>query len=131
MVSLLGECGFKLHGLFIVFYQVVVCDVFSKESIIFISFHKKVWRYDDVITISWQNQWIIIVYFIFLKCLNKVSWEILYATKINVFWKKQKQKRDTSCIMSSYCCCGTTLPYLPKKWRFIKILIWLSKPSLI
>ena len=132
MVSLLGECGFKLHGLFIVFYQVVVCDVFSKESIIFISFHKKVWRYDDVITISWQNQWIIIVYSIFLKCLNEVSWEILYATKINVFWKKKKKKkRDTSCIMSSYCCCGTTLPYLPKKWRFIKILIWLSKPSLI
>ena len=93
MVSLLGECGFKLHGLFIVFYQVVVCDVFSKESIIFISFHKKVWRYDDVITISWQNQWIIIVYSIFLKCLNEVSWEILYATKINVFWKKKQTKR--------------------------------------
>ena len=74
------------------FYQVFVCDVFSKESIIFISFHKKVWRYDHVITISWQNQGIIIVYCIFLKCLNKVSWEILYTTKINKFWKKKKKK---------------------------------------
>ena len=122
MVSLLGACGFKLHGLFILFYQVFVCDVFSKESIIFNSFHKKVWRYDDVITISWQNQGIIIVYCIFLKCLNKVSWEILYTTKINKFLKKKK-KKDTSCIMSSYRCSGTTLPYLPKKWCFTKILI--------
>ena len=47
MVSLLGTCGFKLHGIFILFYQIFVSHVSSKENIIFISFHKK---YDVMMT---------------------------------------------------------------------------------
>ena len=71
-MSLLGPCGFKLHGIFILFYQIFVSHVSSKENIIFISFLKKIWRYDDVTTAFWQNQIIVIVDSIFLKCLNRV-----------------------------------------------------------
>ena len=74
MASLLGACGFKLPGIFMIFYQIFVSHVFSKESIIFISFYSKILRYDDVTTALWQNQIIVIVYSIFLKCLNKVSY---------------------------------------------------------
>ena len=70
LVSLLA-CGFKLHGIFTLFYQIFVCRVCSKENMIFIAFYKKIWPYDDAITALWQNQ-IIIVYSMFLKCLNKV-----------------------------------------------------------
>ena len=42
MVSLLGACGFKLHAIFIPFYQVFVRHVSSEESITFISFHNKI-----------------------------------------------------------------------------------------
>ena len=72
MVSLLGVCSFKLHGIFILFYQIFVWHVSPKESIIFISFHKIIWRYDDVTTALWQNQMTVISYSVFLKCLNKV-----------------------------------------------------------
>ena len=57
---------------FILFYQIFVCHVSSKENIIFVSFYNKIWRYDDVTTALWQNQIIVIVYSICLKCLNKV-----------------------------------------------------------
>ena len=52
---------FKLYEIFILFYQVFVCHVSSKENIIFISFHNKIWRYDDVTTVLWQNQIIVII----------------------------------------------------------------------
>ena len=51
---------FKLYEIFILFYQVFVCHVSSKENI-FISFHNKIWRYDDVTTVLWQNQIIVII----------------------------------------------------------------------
>ena len=70
MVSLLGAFSFKLHGIFSLFYQIFVCHESSKESIIFISIHNKIWHYDDVTTALWQNQIIVIVYSIFFKCLN-------------------------------------------------------------
>ena len=57
----------------ILFYQIFVSHMSSKESIVFISFHNKTWRYDDVTTALWQNQIIVILYSIFLKCLNIVS----------------------------------------------------------
>ena len=51
---------FKLYEIFILFYQVFVCHVSSKENI-FISFHNKIWRYDDITTVLWQNQIIVII----------------------------------------------------------------------
>ena len=95
MVSLLGACGFILHGIFILFYQIFVWHVSSKESIIFISFYNKIWLDDDVTTALCQNQIIVIVYSIFLKSLNKVYafWMGDFTTtKINVFWKKHKKQ---------------------------------------
>ena len=101
--SLLGACGFKLHGIFIFFYGVFVCHVSSKESIMFISFHNIIWRYVDVTTALLQNQIIVIVYSIFLICLKSgvMSFElgILSTTKVNVFWKKhEKQILLISCL---------------------------------
>ena len=62
MVSLLGAGRFKLHGICILFEQIFVCHMSSKESIVFISFHNKTWRYDGVTTALWQNQ-IIVIFF--------------------------------------------------------------------
>ena len=42
MVSLLWAWDYKLHGILIFFYQIFVCQVSSKESIIFISFDNKI-----------------------------------------------------------------------------------------
>ena len=53
-----------------------------------------------------------IIYSVFLKCLNKVSCLVnggFYPQQRLMFWKKHKNS-----IMSSHCCCRTTLPYLPK-----------------
>ena len=66
MVSLFWACGFKPNT------SIFVCHVSSKEIIIFISLHNKIWRYDDVTTVLWQNWIIVIVSSIFLKCLYKV-----------------------------------------------------------
>ena len=46
----------------ILFYQIFVSHMSSKESIVFISFHNKTWRYDGVTTALWQNQ-IIVIFF--------------------------------------------------------------------
>ena len=75
MVSLLGECGFKPNTPFMEFpscFIKVLHAMSSKESIVFISFYKKIWRYNGAITALWQNQIIVIVCSIFLTCLNKV-----------------------------------------------------------
>ena len=83
------------------FYQIFVCHVSSKESIILISFHNKIWRYDAVTTALWQNEIIVIVCSIFLKCLGVVpcEWGILSTTPIDEFKKKhEKQKLLVSCL---------------------------------
>ena len=104
--SLLGVCGFKLHGVFIFFFRVFVCHVSSKESIMFITFHNIIWRFVDVTTALLQNQIIVIVYSIFLICLKSgvMSFElgILSTTKVNVFWKKhEKQILLISCLRTA------------------------------
>ena len=66
MVSLFWACGFKPNTPIFVFH------VSLKESIIFISFYYKIWRYDDVTSALLQNQIIVILCSIFLKCPNKV-----------------------------------------------------------
>ena len=107
LVSLLGAC----------ILLIFVCHIFSKESIIFISFHNKTWRYDDVTTTLWQNQITVIVYSIFLKCLNKVPCLEnggFYPPQRLMCFEKNVNKIDTSCNMFSHCCCRTTLPYVPK-----------------
>ena len=76
MVSLLGECGFKPNTPFMEFpscFIKVLYAMSSKESIVFISFYKKIWPYNGAITALWQNQIIVIVCSIFLTCLNKVQ----------------------------------------------------------
>ena len=129
--------GITVRGMWfqtsILFYHVFVFHVSSKESIVFISFHSKKWRYDDVTPALWQNQIIVITDSIFLKfyirCHTFWMGDFIHD-KIYVFWKK-KQKTDTSSIMSSHSCCRTALTYLPKKLLFTKTLIWPSKLSLI
>ena len=85
-------------------YQTFVCHVSSKEIIIFISFHNKIWRYHDVTTVIWQNHIIIIVYFIFLKCLNKMLCLVnggFYPQQRLTSFEKKKHKKQillTSCI---------------------------------
>ena len=110
---------FQTSWNFHLFYQIFVCHGSSKESIMFILFHNKIWLYDDATTAIWQNQIIVIAYSIFLKGLNKEwfspwEWEILSTAKINEFLKKRLVSKDTSCIMSFHCCYRITLLYLPK-----------------
>ena len=97
MVSLLWAWDYKLHGILIFFYQIFVCQVSSKESIIFISFDNKIWRYHDVTTALWQNQIIVIVYSRFFRCLNKVLYlvneEFYPQQKLMSFEKKNIKNR--------------------------------------
>ena len=93
MVLLLGVCGFKLHGTFILFIKFLYATCLQKKALFFSS-HNKIWRYGDANTALWQNQIILIVYSIFLKCLNKL------LCLVNVFWKKKKHKKQIllSCL---------------------------------
>ena len=101
-----------------------VSHMSSKENI-FISFHKKVWHYVYVTTALWQNQIIVIVDSIFLKCLNRV------LCHVNGGFDPQQRlmsfEKDKKLILFVSC-----LPIVVvEQWLFTKIFIWRHKLSLI
>ena len=64
---------------------------------LFISFHNKIWRYDDVTTALWKNQRIVIVYSIFWNCPNKVSCLVngrYYPQQRLICFEKKKNKKQ-------------------------------------
>ena len=81
------------------------------------------WRHHYII----QNQITVIVYSIFLKCLNKVPCIVnggFYPPQRLMCFENNVNKTDTSCNMFSHCCCRTTLPHVPKNvfsQKFIKL----------
>ena len=131
MVPLVGGCGFKLHWTFIFFYQIFVCHPSSKESIIFISFHKK---YDYVTTALWQNQIIGIAYSIFLECLNKVLCAVnggFYPQQRLMSFEKKHKKQILLVSCLPIVVVEQRYHIFPKKWLFTKTFTWPYKPSLI
>lgn len=104
-----------------------VLHVFQK-SITFISFPKKMWRYDDVTTGLRQNQMISIAYSIFLRCINKVLRLLnggFYRQQrlISFETKHKKQILRVSCfpivVVEQYYHISS------QKWLFTKILVGL------
>ena len=135
MVSLLGECGFKPNTPFMEFpscFIKVLYAMSSKESIVFISFYKKIWPYNGAITALWQNQIIVIVCSIFLTCLNKVQCFVnggFYPQQRLINFEKNI-KTDTSCVMSSHCTYLLTY-FLRSRSRWKSASLFLRFPSSI